>query len=215
MEYGSQWLPDARAPFPLWTFVLMMPLSLLPLPLAAAVWLTLQELLLVGSVMAMVIVVGGYRPTTGEVLLILLASFVSAATVLVLINGQMTYLLLAIMVLYLVLQEKGYPLAAGGTLALLALKPNPFILFVPLLGIWLISRRQWRTMAGAALGGVFLLATSWMLLPGWPSEWLNVRGKTEVAQITPTVWGLAADVMGPWWIAGGFLLTIIITIALG
>src|SRR5690606_26554032 len=44
--YGSSWMPDPRAPFPLWTFLFLTPFALLPIPVAAAVWLTVQELLL-------------------------------------------------------------------------------------------------------------------------------------------------------------------------
>lgn len=210
-EYGSNWMPDSRAPFPLWTFLLMIPFALLPLSQAAAAWLTFQEFLLALNLFVIVISLGKYRPGIWEVAILGLGAFLSASTVLVLINGQMTFLLLLVLSAYLALNQRPAPFWAGVTLSLLALKPNPFVMFVPLFGLWLIWKRRWPTVGGAAAGGFFMLGVTMLLRPGWLQQWLNVRSKTEVVSITPTVWGLAAELAGSWWLPVGLLLTIVLT----
>lgn len=210
-QYGSSWMPDPRAPFPLWTFLAMVPFALLPLSQAAAAWLTFQECLLAVNLFVIVVRIGKYRPGTREVALLGLGAFLSASTVLVLINGQMTFLLLQFLSAYLLLEERSSPFWAGVALSLLAFKPNPFVLFVPLFGLWLLWQRRWRVVAGAAVGGFFLLGLTTLIQPGWLLQWLNVRSKTEVVSITPTVWGLAAEISPAWWLPVGLLLAVALT----
>ena len=214
-EYGSEWMPDDTAPFPLWAFLLMIPFALLPLPQAAAAWLTFQELLLLLNIVLLARYAGFRRPGFNELVIYVPTAFISLATVLVVHTGQITYLLLAIPVTYLVLRRRGNDFAAGFLLPLLALKPNPFILFVPLVGLWLLWQRRWRTVAGAAAGGLLLLAVGELVLPGWLPQWMAVRSKTEVVSITPTVWGLAAELLPGWWLPLGMVFVIAVTALTG
>jgi hypothetical protein len=103
------------------------------------------------------------------------------------------------------LLERERPVLAGMALALTALKPNPFLLLVPLLGVWLLWRRQWRVLLGAIGGGAVLLATTWLIQPGWLVDWLAVRGKTIATYRTPTVWGLAHALSPDLWPVLGLL----------
>lgn len=213
--YGSSWMPDPRAPFPLWTFLFLTPFALLPIPAAAAVWLTVQELLLVLSAYLVVAILLRRSVSAVEMGLLVLVGFTSPATLLVQINGQMTFLLLAVLALFLVLLERQRPFLAGASLALLALKPNPFIVLVPLLGLWLLWRGRWRVAGGAVAGGLALLGLTWVIQPGWLMQWLAVRSKTEVVTITPTLWGLAGELSGAWWLPVGLALVMVLVVAVG
>ncbi|HIP73291.1 MAG TPA: DUF2029 domain-containing protein, partial [Anaerolineae bacterium] len=214
-QYGSNWFPDERAPFPLWTFVFTAPLSLLPIPLASALWMAATETALVLSVFLIVMKLVDYHPSLPEKGLLFLGSVFSVVTLLVLINGQMTAFLLAILVGCLLLVKRDLPFAAGLLLALLASKPNAFIVFVPLLGVWLLARRRWRMIAGGCTGILVMYVVSWFIQPGWLPLWLNVQGKTAVATITPTIWGLSAELAGEWWLPVGLALTVVIVGGVG
>lgn len=207
---GSTWMPDATAPFPFWTLMLFTPLAALSLEAAAAIWLGLMIVLTVSAVLLMV-----HEPHLGPIplphfLLLALSLFFSRWTTLGLFTGQMTGLLLLAIAGFIVLMERHRPFEAGMALALIAFKPNAFLFFVPLLGIWLIQRRYWRAIAGSSVGGLGMLAISWAVQPGWLSDWLAVSEKTVATPQTPTVWGLSAELAGEWWPLVGFVLTIVI-----
>ncbi len=210
--YGSQWMPDARAPFPLWTFALMTPFALLPLPVASALWMAASEVLLGISLYGVIVLLRRYHPSPVETGLLAAGAYASIVTILVLINGQMTLFLLALLVLFLWLLKQKRLFWAGFVLAFLALKPNPFILFVPLVGLWLLWQQQWRVIFGGVTGALALLAVSWLIQPGWLPAWLNVTQKTSVVTITPTVWGLSAGLAGHWWLPLGLIFTVLITV---
>ena len=212
-EYGSSWFPDPRAPFPLWTFLLTAPFALLPLPLAAAAWLTFGELLLAGSLWLLLRQRRAWSP--GDVAALILGAFLSPATILVLINGQFTFVLLACLTLSVVCSRRGQPFCAGIFLTILLFKPNPFILLAPLLGLWLLWQRRWRTIAGALTAAALLLGVTWLLEPGWLWGWLNVTAKTSVAEITPTIWGLAAEIGGQVWPLVGLVLAAALSVGVG
>ena len=70
-------------------------------------------------------------------------------------------------------------------------------------------------MAAEAAGGLGMLLVSWIVLPGWLFEWLNVTGKTEATAITPTVWGLAYEIWPEWWPVLGIFFVVGVTTVLG
>ncbi|MBE2224820.1 MAG: hypothetical protein IAF02_24985 [Anaerolineae bacterium] len=100
-------------------------------------------------------------------------------------------------------------------MSLVVLKPNLFILFMPLFALWLLWQKRWQIIAGGVAGLTGLLVISWLILPGWVMDWAAVRSKTAVVTITPTVWGLASDLFGSGWFIGGMVLAIGVTIGIG
>ena len=214
-ELGSTWMPDDRAPFPLWTLLLVLPFAALDLGWAAAAWLAFSLCVLGGGLFLLINAYSTQPLPVAEFALVALFTFTYRAVLVSMNNGQITFLLFFILALFLWLVRKERPFLAGIVLAFIAIKPNAFVLFVPAFGLWLLWRRRWPILAGAATGGATMFVISWLVLPGWLFEWLNVTGKTEVTAITPTVWGLAYEIWPAWWPLLGFVFVVGVTAVIG
>jgi hypothetical protein len=213
-RFGSTWIPDQRAPFPLWTFLFFIPWAILPVNLAAALWLTISQLLLGLSLFLLLSKIARKTITLSEYTLILLGALFFRGTAVTFLHGQLTILLLFIPVMFLYLLSKRLPFLAGFVLACILIKPTAFFLFGPVIGVWLLLRRQWRAIAGGLIGVAGLVLGTWLIQPGWINEWLHVRGKTFVTFQTPTVWGLAYEISPEWWLWIGIGVTILVTAGL-
>ena len=223
-HFGSTWLQDVRAPFPLWTFLFALPFALVDIGWGAAAWIAFSILVLAGTLLLFPLRASRKAEGAGQeqrrtsmlsLLLLILGTFTFRPTLVTFLNGQIATVLLLILALFLILMERDQPFAAGFVLAFTALKPNPFILFIPAVGIWLIHRRHWQAIAGGAAGSFLLLAASWLVQPGWLFEWFKVRSKAEWVFITPTIWGLSWELTPTWWPLLGLGLAILVTGALG
>jgi hypothetical protein len=219
LELGSKWRTgDAGNPFPLWTLLLVMPLSLLPLGWGAAVWLALSQLLLGLTVYFLLIELGERKPSVLEFGLIAIGVFAFRGTLVTLLNGQITIILMLALTLFLVFVKRDRPFWAGVALALILLKPNPFIIFAPLMALWLILHKKWRIIAGGATAVVVMFAVTWAVLPGWLLDWQSVREKTGSSPrsfIMPTLWGAGTELSVRWAPLIGLLLVVGLTAVLG
>lgn len=214
-KYNSVWIPNQTNPYPIWASLLLVPFAVFSVEWGAALWLTLCELLLMLVLWQLVTNVYDHRPISKEIFWLYLVGFTSITNVLIMINGQFTYILLAVLSLFLLLYLRDCRFIAGFTLALLLLKPNPFLLLLPLVGLGLIVRREWRMIAGGLSGGMALFFLGWLIQPGWLAQWFAIRSKTAVVTITPTLWGLAAEITPNYWLPVGLVLVGLFTIALG
>lgn len=214
-ELGSTWMPDERVPFPLWTLLLVLPFATLDLGWGAAAWLAFSLCVLGAGMFFLINSYYDKRLPVGEFFLVALLIFTYRAVLVSMNNGQITFVLFFILALFLLLVKRKRPFLAGVVLAFILIKPNPFILFVPAFGLWLLWQRRWHILAGAATGGLGMLLASWLVQPGWLFEWLNVRGKTEATAITPTLWGLAYEITPAWWALLGLGFVVLVTAVLG
>jgi len=91
-----------------------------------------------------------------------------------------------------------WPLVAGALL--LSFKPHLFIALAPLLLVWLIRARAYRTIALAAAGLFVLAIVAFASDPlAWPALVGRSAGKTEIAGAT--TWALAMTIGGGAWLA--------------
>ncbi len=195
-QYGSTWFPDPTCPFPLWTLMFFVPLSLLPLPVAGAIWTTVCEVSLVVSIPLLLGATRSNQSATVRVVM-LLGALAFRPFIASLVNGQMVPVLLPVLAGSAYLYSRGQSFWSGVLMSLLITKPNLFPLFFIALGLLLLVRKDWSGLGGLAAGGGALLVTSWIISPGWLFRWLRVGvDKTTRVFGTPTLWGLSYELVG-------------------
>ncbi|MGC8884064.1 MAG: glycosyltransferase family 87 protein [Bryobacteraceae bacterium] len=125
------------------------------------------------------------------------ASFLPAYAALA--NGQDVWLVAALWSAAMVLESRGRDFAAGAVISLCAIKPHLFV-FVPLV---LVLQRRWRLVAGAAAGGLLLLALCFLAEgPGWVRQWMATVSDPRVhprLEVMPTLRNLADMAGWPGW----------------
>lgn len=168
--------------------LLFAPFGLLPFAMANAVWTTAGLVLILATMSTQV---------KSPRMLALLAMVLSPASVLVLITGQVTFLIATLAVTGL-LSLKQRPILAGILFGLAGvIKPQSLIL----LPVALLAEKQWRAMAAATITAVAAVVLSGLVLGfhAW-LEWLSAlqRFQTMVmdqsgfqrGMITPTAFGM-------------------------
>jgi hypothetical protein len=214
-RYGSKWFPDPRNPFPLWTAIVLLPYSALPFGWGAAAWLATWQVFLGICVYGLAVTLGGRRPSLVDFALLLLGAYTFRSSLVTFLNGQITVGLLLVLTLFIWFMHRRRPVAAGVSLAFIILKPNPFLLFAPVMLLWLLWRRQWRVLLGGATTVLAALVITWLVLPGWLFEWLGAAEKTVAAYQTPTLWGVAGSFSLGWAPLIGLLLVVGVTAVIG
>ncbi|MBN1955650.1 MAG: DUF2029 domain-containing protein [Anaerolineae bacterium] len=183
--YGRPALPSEGRPdfyYPLPLLLLVLPLSALPYPVAAAAWLSLLLFAAAGAVGA---TLWGLQwrapaPTMGGLVLWALALFPVLWSLLL---GQVSVLLLFFLCAGLAALLRQRDGLAGPCLALTALKPQLVYLLLPLLGLWAVVNRRWRFLLSGAATAIGLTAVAALFLPPWPV--LFWRKVTTYAAISP------------------------------
>jgi len=100
---------------------------------------------------------------------------------------QMGAFLLLGIVLFLYFRER-QPYSAGAALLLCMMKPHLFVPFGLVLFAWILTRRAYRILAGAAVALGASVALSFLLDPyGWSHYAAMVKGETLQNQWIPTV----------------------------
>lgn len=175
--------------YPPWVAFALVPFGLLPLSLAAALWIWTS---VAAAVIAMRALLRAFLPgyPLGHSLLgvCLLASQPGYQS---LFNHQWTYLLVAATATCLVALRARRDLAAA-TIALLWLaKPQ---LFVFTAAGWGWAHRRFATMA--AFGGGVIVVASWLAVPHWWAAWSTFVAPVRLVQ-PATLPALLADIVGP------------------
>lgn len=187
MIYGRPAQPErgedvAHFVYPLPVVLFTAPLSLLPFPVARAIWMTVLEISLLLLALASARLVR-WRP--GPVWTGLLMAFVIfwyhgfRAVVL----GQFAALGAVLVIGGLLAVDRRQDVLAGILLALSISKPQLAVLLLPLVVVWGISRRRWRLVLSTVLGVLGLTVVFMILLPTWPIEWL--LQVTDYPEYTP------------------------------
>jgi hypothetical protein len=172
--HGATWIPNQIFPYPLPLALVTAPLGLLPINQAYILWDLVAQLLIAGCLLWLATRWEGLNRQL-YVIFLLLATVLNGNVYLGLMTGTFAAFFLAVLTLALFFMETRRPLLAGLTLAFLALKP-PLLTVTALIGLWLLFRRDWKALAGLALGGLGLLLVGLLQDPGWVQKFLGAGG---------------------------------------
>ena len=137
---------------PPWSVWMVLPEGLLNSFWAWVLWL---GILLASLVISMRISWRMYGDGSSPPGAVLLAGYLFAPVAACLVAGQMGMVLLLGIALFL-LYEKEYPFVAGAALLIPMAKPHIFALLWLIVAVWVIDRKRWTLLAGAAMA--FLVA---------------------------------------------------------
>lgn len=157
--------------YPLPIVLFVGPFSLLPFPIARALWMTLLQISL-PLLFLLGIHLSRWRPGPIYTTVLLLFSVFWYFGFRAMILGQFAVLEALVIAAGLLLVRRQNDFWAGLFFGLSILKPQVPILLIPLTLIWGYSRRRW-TLVTSILGWIGALTVSFMLIiPDWPFQWL-------------------------------------------
>jgi hypothetical protein len=211
--YGSTWLPNPVFIYAPPTAIFFAPLAALSIQTSSVLWIGLSELF-VAAVVVMITKdlhwtrLKLYAPFWAVGFLFFLP------VLLTLLMGQVSALVLFVVAGSAVLWDRGKWLEGGLLIGIAVVKPQPVLLLLPLLGLWLIVHRRWAGLIGMALSFGVSVFASFLLFPTFVSDWQTaaITKVGGVAARMPTIWGLGSDVFGPSplgpWVIGVLVLGI-------
>jgi len=171
---GATWIPNQIFPYPLPLALVTAPLGLLPIEKAYILWDTLAQILIATCILWLATHWSGLNRQL-YVIFVLMAAILNGNIYLGLMTGTFAALFLIFLTLALYFMETRHPLLAGIMLAGLALKP-PLLTITALIVIWLLFRRDWKTIGGIGIGGLGLLTIGLIQDPDWLNKF---RGAGE------------------------------------
>jgi hypothetical protein len=174
--FGHLTLPEdkdqAYFAYPLYTLYLFWPLSLIPYAWARAIWMTWLQFMLLGST-ALAIRLARWQPPYWLFGFTVLWGifFYNGARAIIL--GQFSIVVSLFLLLALWAIERRRDGWAGVCLSLTTIKPQMVFLVVAFLLLWALVRRRWRLIGSFAVSLVVLVASSMLLVPSWPLEFVR------------------------------------------
>ncbi len=156
---NATYRPSRILQYPLPLMYFMAPIGWLPPAQAYFAWLLATQAILAFTIYVLLGSQPGRRRLFLPVTIFLL--FFGPVFLTLQIGSVGAIALLAI-TLGIMLLKRNQPLWAGVAFSVLALKPPQAVPLFILLLVWFVARRQWRALAGIAIGGLLLLAV-WVL----------------------------------------------------
>lgn len=193
--YGSRWISDSTFLYPLPLALLLVPFGILPLDLAAILWVFILFMALCFTIWKLI---ATWRPDPFlPYLLPALAGIVLfRPTFLTFLVGQIEILFLLCLVGVIVLWQHNAWLEGGMLASVVLVKPQIGLPLIGLLFLWLLARQRWSGLFGIGLGALSLFILGTLIDIHWVSTWLSIgQGKVSgVFEYTPTAWGVSATI---------------------
>lgn len=182
--------------YPPWVALAFVPLATLPTLVGSVVW-TVGGMTCAFAAMLALARRWRWPQIPGAAL-----ALASWPALLVLVQGQWGFVLLALSVALLLDLESGRDARAGIWWALLVLaKPQLVVLGSAVLAAWLVRARRPRALLVAGASVALAVAAGTLAAPGWFGPYVSIvvplRASRSVQQ--PTLAGLAGDIAGGLW----------------
>jgi Glycosyltransferase family 87 len=208
---GSSWLPNPIFIYAPVTAVFFAPLATVRLEGAAVVWVWLSEIFVALAVL--MIARDLHWKSLSRYAPFWAVGFVFFLPVLlVLLMGQVSALLLVLLVATAALWDRGLWFSGGLLLGLTIIKPQPVAFLFPMLALWLLFNRRWHAILGLVSSLGIAGLGSFLLFPTFIQDW-QVTATAKVGGVIyrmPTLWGLTADFFG----ASTLTLRVVIVVTL-
>ena len=204
-EFAATYRPSQILQYPLPLMFFMAPVGLLPVGQAYFAW----QLVTLTVIAFSVFVLLRRQPARKLLFLPLMIILLFFGPVyLTLEIGSVGAISLLALTLTIFLLETKRPLLAGMALSLTLLKPPQALPLLLLVGIWLLTSRQWKAIAGLIIGGLALLLVWVIRDPLWLVKFQGSSGFLlgHTLGIQSNVFGFAYLACGRnescMWIAG-------------
>jgi len=181
---------------PPWLLLTMLPLGLLPFNAAVPLWIFLNVLIIVVSLMISWQLSGG-KDNQRLFVIVLGAGVLFGNTVILLRLGQISTLVLISFLIGFWLIQKGHDWLAGIILLIATIKPQLSYLVLFILLIWTLKYRRWKILVGMALSGIAAALFVWLILPEWLSIYIQTISRLPFSIIfTSTLGSFMSEVFG-------------------
>jgi hypothetical protein len=180
---------------PPWTLAVAMPFGLMDARAAQLLWLLLGFAAVAVGADALWTIYGGPRERRWVAWLL---AFTFLPTFFVLAAGQIGTWMLAGGVLFLVCLRKGWPLLAGATAALMAVKPHLVYLVWVVLAVRAFRGKDGKIVLGGVIAGVIATAIPLALNPHVLGQyWQEMTQRPPAQWVSPTLGTVIRSVEGP------------------
>lgn len=152
--------------YPAYVAFIILFFVVLPFPAAVTLWLVSQQFWLLASVL-LILRWLKWSLKTSMLLLVAAIAMLYRYSIIVLLMGQFSILLLFLLATALWAYSEGRYLLAGACLALTTIKPQLLFLLIPVWLTWAISRRHWTFLGSFASLMALLLIVPWFLVDDW------------------------------------------------
>lgn len=193
---------DRGEPFaswnPPWLLTVLLPLGLLPFDLAVRVWI-FCNIGLIGAASVLTCKLLAEPLDKRSMLFVLAASLWSGPTLMTILVGQTSSLVLVGLVLGAWCLHSRRDIVAGPAFLLATIKPHVTYLVLLLLLLWVVRHRRWQVFGGMIAAGVISMAVLWTIFPRWMLAYFDLMSRYRglfFLYTTSTIGSLAYELWG-------------------
>jgi hypothetical protein len=189
-------------PYPLWTLVIMLPITIWTPRMAVLLWFICNLFMLACSIVLLIRLFEWKGPPVFFLFIVILCGYFLPVLTSIWL-GQLTIFLMLILALTAYMFKNQRWRWLGIVLGLSFIKPQVMILLVGFLLLWAIWQHRWQVLIGFSMAMIFLLTISLPFVSN-PAQIIGGGIGTHLVNYihqTSTLWGLFFLLGFPGWVA--------------